>query len=80
MAAYLSGGGEVDINADLHGNYQCNNGPLSKPIAGKPLKSFTNVDAARTRLGVQRIFARNPTNMFVKTHVAVAAPLWLSHL
>ena len=31
---------QVDINADLHGNFQCNNGPLSKLIAGKPVETY----------------------------------------
>ena len=74
MASYLSGASEVDINKDLHANYQCNNGHLAALIAKKPVEQFSKIDAARVRVGVQRIFARNPTQLFVKTHVAVAAP------
>lgn len=74
LTAYLSGKSETDINDDLMGNHQCNNPLFSQIIAKKPLSKFTDLDAARVRVAVQRLYARNPERIVVKTHSAIAMP------
>ena len=74
LAAYLSGKAEADINQDLRDNHQCNNPQLAAAYAKKPVAEFTDLDAARVRIGIQRLYARNPEKIIVKTHAPVAAP------
>ena len=72
LNAYLSGKSEADINQDLMKNHQCIDPVLSEFLAKKPVTEFSNLDAARVRVPVQRFFARSAEKIFVKTHSAVA--------
>ncbi len=74
LSAYLSGKAEMDINDDLNGNNQCTNPRFNEIIAKKPVRNFTDIDSARARVGVQRMYARSPQRILVKTHSAVAHP------
>lgn len=72
LASYLSGKDQADINDDLADNFQCNDARLARIYAKKDPYSFTELDAARSRIGIQRLFARNQEKAFIKTHAAVA--------
>ncbi len=74
LSAYFSGKAETHINDDLTGNNQCNNPRFSAILAKKPVRDFSLLDAARVRVGVQRIYARASQQIVVKTHSAVAEP------
>lgn len=72
LASYMSGKSQADINDDLADNHQCNSPKLAALYAKKPVKEFSNLDNARARVGIHRLYAREPRKLFIKTHCAVA--------
>ena len=74
LSAYFSSQEDININEILADQHQCNNPLLASLIAKKPVKDFTSVDCARVRPLIQRLYARSPEKLIVKTHSAIAKP------
>lgn len=73
LASYLSGKDQADINEDLANNHQCNDPRLAFLYTKKLPTDMSELDAARSRVGIQRLFARNAEKIFIKTHGAIGA-------
>lgn len=71
LSAYLKGKDSAEINEDLSDNNQCNNEVFAEIIARKRIEQFTDLDVTKVRVGIQRLYARNPQNLWIKTHAAI---------
>lgn len=72
LTSYLGGQDQTDINKDLVDNHQCNRRSLASLIARKKITDFSELDVSRVRVGMQRLYARFPQKLIIKTHGAIA--------
>ena len=72
LSAYMSASTQADINKDLADNHQCNPSAFAEAIAKKPVDQFSDIEIARVRTGIQRLYARSAQKLIIKTHGAVA--------